>query len=131
MPFETDRSSINHLRMLGMLATGVLAWILAINAAQESDWIGTGAVLYCRSICVSQGRSIRSAGPRLNWRTPGLELHQVPGLPCRRKHSVRQVERSRDALDNATGSSDLRRFCATHVDSGEIGGRHRDVRRVA
>ena len=45
MPSESGHAGVNRLRPLGTLARGVQAWILAINAALESERVGVGVLL--------------------------------------------------------------------------------------
>ncbi len=62
MTSETERAGANRLRLLGTLATGVLAWILAINAALESEWVGAGVLLIAAAIAFGEGGGL--LGPR-------------------------------------------------------------------
>ena len=51
---DSEHAGIRRLRMLGTLATGVLAWILAINAALESEWVGAGVLLIAAALAFGQ-----------------------------------------------------------------------------
>ena len=62
MPSETEPGGVRRLRLLGTLATGVLAWILAINAALDSEWIGAGVLLIAAALAFRQGGGL--LGPR-------------------------------------------------------------------
>ena len=55
MPSETEHAGVRRLRLLGTLASGVLAWILAINAALDSEWVGAGVLLIAAALAFRQG----------------------------------------------------------------------------
>ena len=55
MPSENEPAGTLRLRLLGTLATGVLAWILAINAALDSEWVGAGVLLIAAALAFRAG----------------------------------------------------------------------------
>ena len=55
MPSENEPAVARRLRLLGTLATGIVAWILAINAALDSEWIGAGVLLIAAALAFRKG----------------------------------------------------------------------------
>ncbi|MDP6823828.1 MAG: hypothetical protein QF554_11130 [Dehalococcoidia bacterium] len=57
-----EHAGIRRLRLSGTLATGVLAFIFAINASLDGEWIGAGVLLIAAALAFGQRGGL--PGPR-------------------------------------------------------------------
>ncbi len=64
MMSDKEHAGARRLKQIGTLATGVLAWILAINAALESEWVGAGVLLIAAALAFGQPAALWRSGSR-------------------------------------------------------------------
>lgn len=61
---DIEPAGARRLGLVGRLATGVLALVLAINASLESEWVGAGVLLIAAALAFGQRGSLWGPRPR-------------------------------------------------------------------